>query len=177
MVDLSHFYNFLMKCLFISSQASVIYYSWFRFRATYNSKLDSVRIEYLIIPTLILAYFFEESDSRSSIFMHIREYFWTFSILLESVAILPQMFLLNNSGEAETITTHYLLCLGLYRAFYLFNWIYRTLMGRAPELIVFLSGLLQTALYSDFFYIYYKRYSPSILMFRVFQGRAFKLPI
>ena len=78
--------------------------------------------------------------------------------MLESVAILPQMFLLNNSGEAETITTHYLLCLGMYRALYLANWVYRTLMGKPPEAIVFLAGILQTTLYSDFFYIYYKRY-------------------
>jgi ER lumen protein retaining receptor len=88
--------------------------------------------------------------------------------LLESVAILPQMFQLQKTGEAETITTHYLLCLGLYRAFYLLNWVYRWSFGESPELISVLAGVLQTALYSDFFYIYYKR---------VFHGRAFKLPI
>ncbi len=84
------------------------------------------------------------------------------------MAILPQMFLLSNTGEAEAITTHYLLCLGLYRAFYLLNWIYRFVHSSSPEAIVVLAGILQTALYSDFFYIYYKR---------VFSGRAFKLPI
>lgn len=68
------------------------------------------------------------------------------------------MFLLSNTGEAETITTHYLLCLGLYRAFYLLNWIYRFIFDRSPEAVVVLAGILQTALYSDFFYIYYKRY-------------------
>lgn len=74
------------------------------------------------------------------------------------MAILPQMFLLSNTGEAESITTHYLLCLGLYRAFYLLNWIYRFVFKTSPEAIVVLAGILQTALYSDFFYIYYKRY-------------------
>ena len=79
-----------------------------------------------------------------------------------------QMFLLQKTGEAETITTHYLLCLGSYRALYLLNWVYRYLFSRPPETVVVLAGILQTVLYSDFFYIYYKR---------VFTGRAFKLPI
>ena len=50
---------------------------------------------------------------------------WSFSIFLEAVAILPQMFLLQRLGEAETITTHYIFALGAYRALYLLNWIYR----------------------------------------------------
>lgn len=74
------------------------------------------------------------------------------------MAILPQLFTLQKTGEAETITTHYLMALGAYRGFYLMNWIWRMLMGKAPEAIVVLAGILQTALYSDFFYIYYKRY-------------------
>lgn len=50
---------------------------------------------------------------------------WSFSIFLESVAILPQLFMLQRTGEAETITTHYLAALGVYRALYIPNWIYR----------------------------------------------------
>ena len=44
------------------------------------------------------------------------EVLWSFSIFLEAVAILPQLFLLQRTGEAETITTHYLAALGGYRA-------------------------------------------------------------
>jgi hypothetical protein len=53
------------------------------------------------------------------------EILWAFSIYLESVAILPQLFMLQRTGEAETITTHYLFALGAYRAFYIPNWIWR----------------------------------------------------
>jgi hypothetical protein len=53
------------------------------------------------------------------------EIMWSFSIFLESVAILPQLFMLQRTGEAETITTHYLAALGAYRALYIPNWIYR----------------------------------------------------
>ena len=48
---------------------------------------------------------------------------WTFSIYLESVAILPQLYMLSKTGEAETITSHYLFALGIYRALYILNWV------------------------------------------------------
>jgi ER lumen protein retaining receptor len=53
------------------------------------------------------------------------ELLWSFSIWLESVAILPQLFMLQRTGEAETITTHYLAALGLDRGLYIPNWMYR----------------------------------------------------
>ncbi|CAG8826094.1 2296_t:CDS:1, partial [Cetraspora pellucida] len=80
---------------------------------------------------------------------------WTFSIYLEAVAILPQLFMLSRTGEAETITTHYLFALGAYRTLYLLNWIWRFYTETHVDLIVWVAGIIQTALYSDFFYIYY----------------------
>lgn len=159
-------YNFLLKIFFIGSQVLIVHAMMRRYRATYNPKLDSFRMEVVIVPCLVLALFAQ--SKRSGFFSCIKEYLWTFSILLESVAIMPQMFLLQKTGEAETITTHFLLCLGSYRAFYLLNWIYRYLFGKSPDKISVFAGLIQTVLYSDLFYIYYKR---------VFTGRAFKLPI
>ena len=89
------------------------------------------------------------------------EILWAFSIWLEAVAILPQLFMLQRTGEAETITTHYLFALGAYRALYIPNWIYRwaTEPGWSDPIPV-IAGLIQTVLYSDFFYIYYTRYLP-----------------
>jgi len=40
---------------------------------------------------------------------------WTWSIYLEAVAILPQLFMVSKTGEAETVTSHYLFALGSYR--------------------------------------------------------------
>lgn len=71
--DLQHLYNFIMKCLFIGSQAAVIYYMWFRYRPTYNAKLDTVRPEFIILPCLILAFFFFDVDPRGGILYYIRE--------------------------------------------------------------------------------------------------------
>lgn len=75
-------------------------------------------MEYLVGPSVILSLIFNYN------FTFI-EVLWSFSIFLESVAILPQLFMLQRTGEAEAITTHYLAALGGYRALYIPNWIYR----------------------------------------------------
>jgi hypothetical protein len=79
---------------------------------------------------------------------------WTFSIYLESVAILPQLFLVSKTGEAESITSHYLFALGSYRALYLLNWIYRYYFENHYDIIAIVAGVVQTVLYCDFFYLY-----------------------
>ena len=87
---------------------------------------------------------------------------WAFSIWLEAVAILPQLFMLQRTGEAETITTHYLFALGAYRALYIPNWIWRYFAeGGYVDPISVLAGIVQTVLYSDFFWIYYTKYVQS----------------
>lgn len=111
---------------------------------------------------------------------------WSFSIWLESVAIMPQLYMLQQTGEAETITTHYLFALGAYRALYLVNWVYRYVMEGHTDWIAWVAGLIQTALYSDFFYLYYTKYvrgNKSALIFiditmmiiRVLHGKKLEL--
>ncbi len=46
---------------------------------------------------------------------NITELLWTFSIYLESVAIMPQLQMIAETGEAESITSHYLFFQGAYR--------------------------------------------------------------
>lgn len=67
----------------------------------------------------------------------VSEILWSFSIWLESVAILPQLFMLQRTGEAETITTHYLAALGAYRALYIPNWIYRCVQSPSRKIELF----------------------------------------
>ncbi|CAH1764295.1 2622_t:CDS:2, partial [Entrophospora sp. SA101] len=111
-------YNTLMKIFFIATSIYILYLMKYKFRATYDPTLDTLRIEFLLGPSLILALLL----NYRFIFLEI---LWTFSIYLESVAILPQLFMLSRTGEAETITTHYLFALGAYRALYLLNWLWR----------------------------------------------------
>ena len=57
-----------------------------------------------------------------------QELCWTFSVYLEAVAIMPQLQMIAETGEAETITSHYLVMMGLYRLVVsLFGFIYADL--------------------------------------------------
>lgn len=76
---------------------------------------------------------------------------------MEAVAILPQLFLVSKTGEAESITSHYLFALGSYRALYLLNWVYRYYMEGFHDWIAITAGVVQTILYCDFFYLYVTR--------------------
>ncbi|KAI0998178.1 hypothetical protein K3495_g10014 [Podosphaera aphanis] len=88
-----------------------------------------------------------------------RELFWTFSIILESTCILPQLLLLRQSTIPTVIDSYYLLTLGSYRAFYILNWIWRELdiTDRKPDAVSIIFGILQTAFYVDFAWVYYRR--------------------
>jgi ER lumen protein retaining receptor len=72
----------------------------------------------LLIPTVALSLLLNHEFAAMEIL-------WTFSIYLESVAILPQLFMVQKTGEAESITSHYLFALGIYRFLYILNWVYR----------------------------------------------------
>lgn len=107
-----------MKIFFISSSAYIIYLMKVKYRPRHEIELDTLRLDVLLAVPAVLALLFHWKFT-------VLEILWSFSIFLEAIAILPQMFLLQRVGEAETITTHYIFALGAYRAFYILNWIYR----------------------------------------------------
>lgn len=88
----------------------------------------------------------------------ISQILWTFSIILESICVLPQLLLLRQTSVPTVIDSFYLVTLGSYRAFYLLNWIVRLASSEHyfdATSVVF--GLIQTALYVDFAWVYWSR--------------------
>ena len=83
--------------------------------------------------------------------------FWIFSIILESVCVLPQLILLRQTDVPTVIDSFYLLTLGSYRAFYIFNWILRAIRERHVDLVAVIFGIVQTAFYIDFAWVYWTR--------------------
>jgi ER lumen protein retaining receptor len=154
-------YNTIYKILFLASSGYTIYLMTNTYKPTHDPNLDTFRVQYLLGGAAVLAILF---PYKYTIF----EIMWAFSIWLESVAILPQLFLLQRTGEAETITTHYLFALGLYRAMYIPNWIWRYFAESYFDAIPVFAGIIQTVLYSDFFWIYYTK---------VLKGKKFALPV
>ncbi|XP_001950887.1 ER lumen protein-retaining receptor [Acyrthosiphon pisum] len=154
-------YNSFMKIVFLSASYGTLYLMFFKFKPTYDHNHDSFRILYLIIPSLVLSF----------VIVHVytvMEILWTYSIYLEAVAIMPQLFMVSRTGEAETITSHYLFALGSYRALYILNWIYRYYTEDFLDMIVIIAGIVQTILYCDFFYLY---------ITKVLKGKRLSLPV
>uniref|UniRef100_A0A9L0J8P8 ER lumen protein-retaining receptor n=1 Tax=Equus asinus TaxID=9793 RepID=A0A9L0J8P8_EQUAS len=154
-------YNTVMKVVFLLCAYVTVYMIYGKFRKTFDSENDTFRLEFLLVPVIGLS--FLENYNFTPL-----EILWTFSIYLESVAILPQLFMISKTGEAETITTHYLFFLGLYRALYLANWIRRYQTENFYDQIAVVSGVVQTIFYCDFFYLY---------VTKVLKGKKLSLPM
>nr|KAJ0186027.1 hypothetical protein LSAT_V11C900489740 [Lactuca sativa] len=73
---------------------------------------------------------------------------WAFSIYLEAIAILPQLVLLQQSGNVDNLTGHTMHC------------IFSTGFVGISHSPVSMDGYV--TLYADFFYYYFIRYSTSI---------------
>ena len=83
----------------------------------------------------------------------VQQVLWTFSIVLESVCVLPQLLLLRQTTVPTVIDSFYLVTLGSYRAFYILNWILRLAVENHFDAVAFLFGIIQTALYIDFAWV------------------------
>jgi len=153
-------YNTGMKIIYICCSVGTCYLIFMKFKSTYDSNHDTFRVEFLLGPCLILALILNHSFTFSEIL-------WTFSIYLEAGAILPQLFMMSKTGEAETITSHYLFMLGAYRGLYILNWIFRFYTESFFDPIAVVAGVVQTVLYIDFFYLY---------ITKVLKGKSLVLP-
>lgn len=144
-----------MKLIFIGTSCTIVYIMKFvsSVSSTYDKKIDHFNILYLIVPSTLLALVINE-------FFSFTEILWTFSIYLEAVAIIPQLVVVQSharqqGGFVEQLTSDYVFTLGGYRALYLVNWIYRYLTeDDYRNWIVWIAGVVQTAIYCDFFYYY-----------------------
>lgn len=158
----SSLYNTLFKFVYLGTSGYVLWLMSSKYRSTRSpSSVDTFKVEYLIGFSAIFALLFHLKFT-------LLELLWSFSIWLESVAILPQLFMIQRTGKAETMTTHYICALGLYRVLYVVNWIYRSFTNDPSDKISIAGGIIQTLLYSDFFYVYYTK---------VYHGQNFSLPV
>ena len=85
------------------------------------------------------------------------EMLWTFSVILEAFCILPQLVLLRQTTVPTVIDSYYLVTLGSYRALYIVNWIYRGIKEHQADAVAIIFGVIQTAFYVDFAWVYYSR--------------------
>ena len=147
-------YNSVMKVMYIAATGYIVHLvrNVEPICGTYDKSQDTfLHWKFLVEPCAGIA-FLTNLYGGFNLF----EMLWVFSIYLESVAILPQLIVLQRYGECENLTSHYIALLGSYRGLYIINWIYRWLTEPFYQhhYVVYFCGVLQTALYCDFFYYY-----------------------
>ncbi|CAL8147394.1 unnamed protein product [Prunus armeniaca] len=113
-------YNTVMKLVFIGSSLAIVWCMRMHnvVKRSYNKELDTFRHDFLLGGCFVLALLIHEEFT-------FQEVLWAFSIYLEAVSILPQLVLLQRSGNVDNLTGQYVFLLGAYRALYILNWIYR----------------------------------------------------
>eukprot|EP01065_Artemidia_motanka_P040911 TRINITY_DN5221_c0_g1_i1.p1 TRINITY_DN5221_c0_g1~~TRINITY_DN5221_c0_g1_i1.p1 ORF type:complete len:231 (+),score=49.15 TRINITY_DN5221_c0_g1_i1:64-756(+) len=150
-------YLLVMKLFYLSTSWYIVFLIRFRnpWKASYNWRTDSFKMRYLFIPSSVLALLLHYDRPHL-----VEEILWTFSQYLEAVAIMPQLLLLfkviEDGGKWELLTGHYVFTLGMYRLFYIFNWIYRYWVEDRWNAVDTTAGVVQTLLFTDFFWTYVK---------------------
>ncbi|KAF1825541.1 uncharacterized protein K489DRAFT_378082 [Dissoconium aciculare CBS 342.82] len=151
-------WNTSLKIVYITTSAYVVFLMMRVFARTrekeYGWKLATWSLVGSLAAAPVVLWLFEGWGYFTLI-----ELLWTFSVILEAVCILPQLLLLRQTNVPTVFDSYYLVALGVYRALYVVNWIIVIAKGdHRPELptsIVF--GIIQTALYLDFAWVYYSR--------------------
>lgn len=122
-------YNTIMKVLYITSSAYIVkmlHVPSGNLRYTINRGADSFKhLKYCVLP----AYLF---GSITFFFGHhyhsfLAELLWTCSIALESVAILPQAYIIYRARlDVHQSVKLYVWIIWFYRFMYIINWVYRS---------------------------------------------------
>ena len=151
-------YNTTMKILFIGASAFILYLM--KYNKRYCISYDRVKEDifphvYLIPFALIMTLMIHKDWTWWGLT-------WSFSLWLESVAVFPQITIISKSNGTLAYIAHYLAALGSYRFFYIILWIYRYVKYQTLSWVSIISGVLQVALYADFFYLYIKSYKQFI---------------
>jgi ER lumen protein retaining receptor len=143
-------YNTIMKIFFIISTGWLIYTMRIKppVSTTYDRNADNFQYEKWLLPPCALLALITTAEYSIS------EILWTMSIWLESVAIFPQLVLLQQLREVENLTSNFVFAMGAYRFFYILNWIYRYFVEGYVNWVGWIGGVIQTGLYVDFFYYY-----------------------
>lgn len=141
----------------------LLYLIYFIYPETSDKMLDNkIPFYYLLIPSLILAILFKPYIFRNWFF----DLMFIYSIILESVAIYPQIILFSiKKGEIETYTSNFIAFQGLSTIFVLIFW-YKNyfslndndslLLGGYSGYVVIGSEILQLIIVGYYFYLYFK---------------------
>uniref|UniRef100_A0A7S2GHT0 ER lumen protein-retaining receptor n=1 Tax=Octactis speculum TaxID=3111310 RepID=A0A7S2GHT0_9STRA len=154
------------------SACVAVYQLFYKYRGTYDDSKDAfgnlgipsfLGVLYIVLPCLILAVIFHPNLNKD----FISDASWTFSMYLESLAILPQLYMFQKqasgtgSGVIEVLVSHSVFALGFARvvesAFWMssFHELHSGAGSQFVGWVVLLSQFIHVALMGDFFYFYF----------------------
>ena len=149
-------WNFVLKIFYILSSLYIIFLMMKVYARTREREKAWKLGAYCLGASVLLAPVVNVIAQRKGFSFF--EMLWTFSIILESVCVIPQLLLLRQTTVPTVIDSFYLLTLGSYRAFYILNWIVRLASSEHHfEWRAVLFGVIQTAFYVDFAWVYWTR--------------------
>lgn len=164
-----------VECLSFIAVCLSIYSIFFPLLPTYDEKYDlfgnlhipkELGAVYLLIPCVVLAVIFHPSLNHE----WFSDVCWTVSMYLESVAMLPQLYMFQRQageegGTVEALMGHMVFALGFSRVFELVFWVasFRELSdhagSKASGWLVLLTQIAHVGIMADFFYYYIKSIS------------------
>ncbi|KAK0270660.1 hypothetical protein LTR35_013941 [Friedmanniomyces endolithicus] len=150
-------WNFTLKIFYIGSSAYIVWVMMRKFART-REKERGWRLAMGVLVGSIVAGPVVCRVVRGWEYTTKTEVLWTFSIILESLCILPQLLLLRQTTVPTVLDSFYLVTLGSYRFFYLIKWIVQSFTeDQYVDPIAVTFGIVQTALYLDFAWVYWTR--------------------
>ena len=142
-------YNSGFKIFLIFYHFYILYLIGVKFKKTYHKRYDSFPLSVILVLGCIISFVL------SYRLFFFADFCYTLSLILESVAILPQLVMTQESEDCESMTSKYIVFLGLYRLNYLVYFIFKKITGEYVDLLMMFTSLIQTILYIDFFKVYY----------------------
>lgn len=140
-----------MKIIYIALTMWIIYQIKYKksFIQTYNPMDDDFNHYLYIYPSILVITLVFHSWSKEHPFF---EFSWSYSIWLEAVAIIPQLWVVHKKKQFTVITGKYIIQQAIYRMLYILNWVYRIAMHGHVYWIKQVAGILQTIIFVDFAY-------------------------
>ncbi|KAF5771538.1 putative ER lumen protein retaining receptor [Helianthus annuus] len=154
----------------------VIYMMRFNLNSSYMLEKDNVSELYVVIPCAALSLVVHPTTQH-----HImNRIIWAFCVYLESVSVLPQLRVMQNTKIVEPFTAHYVFALGVARFLSCAHWILQVWDTRGQLLtalgygmwpsLVLLSEIVQTFILADFCYYYVQSFMGGRLVLRLPSG-------
>ena len=108
----------------------------------------------ILVPACLVLCFFFHPGTKNEYYITL-QMLVSFSMFMEGCGLLPQIYLMRKIGEVETMTGHYMLCLGIARLFRMVFWIMSYFKGDTFVYLI-IADLIHTVLLGDFTYYYFK---------------------